>query len=87
MVSLVNIHEQPARPGVVDERPVLGYVGHSPHGYCTFTGLAKPWPIVQSHAARLGGAVLVVAVVAMIAKYHGGQIIVLPTPYTWMVVQ
>ena len=77
---------QPARPEVVDERPVLGHVGRSPHGYCAFTGLAKPWPIVQSRAARLGGAVFVVAVVAMVAEYHVGRIIVLPAPCTWMVV-
>ena len=32
----------------------LGHVGHSPHGYCAFTGLTKPWPIVQSCAAGLG---------------------------------
>ena len=42
---------------------------------------------MQSHATRLGGAVLVVAMVAMVAEYHGGQIIVLPAPCTWMVIQ
>ena len=42
---------------------------------------------MQSHAARLGGAILVVAMVAMVADYHGGQIIVLPEPCTWMVIQ
>ena len=86
MVGLVDVHRQPACPEVVDERPVLGHVGSSPHGYCAFTGLAKPWPIVQSHATGLGSAVFVVAVVAMVTEYHGGQIIILPTPCTWTVV-
>ena len=71
---------------MVDERPVLSDVGRSPHGYCTFTGLSKPWPIVQSRAAGLGGAVLVVAVVAMVAEYHVGRIIVLPAPCTRTVI-
>ena len=86
MVGLIDVHGQPARPEVVNERPVLGHVGGSPHGYCAFTGLAKPWPIMQSHATRLGGAVFVVAVVAMVAEYHGGRIIVLPAPCTWTVI-
>ena len=63
-VGLVHILGQPACPEVVDERPLLGYIGHSPHGYCTFTGLTKPWPIMQSCATGLGGIVLVVAMVA-----------------------
>ena len=71
---------------MVDERPVLGHVGSSPHGYHAFAGFAKPWPIVQSRAAGLGGAVFVVAVVATVAEYHGWQIIVLPAPCTWTVV-
>ena len=71
MVGLVDVRGQPARPEVVDERPILGDVGRSPYGYCAFTGLAKPWPIVQSQAAGLGGAVFVVAVVVMVAEYHG----------------
>ena len=41
---------------------------------------------MQSRAARLGGTVLVVAVVATVPEYHIGRIIVLPTPCTWMVV-
>ena len=86
MLGLIDVCGQPARPEMVDERPVLGHVGHSPHGYCAFTGLVKPWPIMQSHAAGLGSAVLVVAVVAMVAQYHGGQIIVLPAPCTRTVV-
>ena len=86
MIGLINIHGQPARPEVVNERPVLGHVGHSPHGYFAFTGLAKPWPIMQSCAARLGGTVFVVAVVAMVTEYHGGRIIVLPAPCTWTVI-
>ena len=79
LVSLVHIFGQPACPEVVDERPVLDHVGHSQHGYHAFTGLTKPWPIVQSHATGLGSAVLVVAVVA---EYHGRQIMVLPAPCT-----
>ena len=86
-VSLVHILGQPANPEVVNQRPMLGYIGRSPHGYCAFTGLIKPWPIVQSCATGLGGTVLVVAMVAPVAEYHGGQIIVLPAPYTWPVVQ
>ena len=46
----------------------------------------KPWPIVQSCATRLGSAVFVVAVVAMVAEYHGGRIIILPAPCTWTVI-
>ena len=76
----MDVRGQLAHPEVVDEKPVLGHAGGSPHDYCTFTGLAKPWPIVQSHAARLGGTVFVVAVVATVAEYHGGRIIVLHTP-------
>ena len=76
-VGLVHVFGQPVRPEVVDKRPILGHVSHSPHGYYALTGLAKPWPIVQSCATRLGSAVLVVAMVAMVAEYHGGQIIVL----------
>ena len=52
-----------------------------------------PLQALQNHgslcnlsATRLGSAVLVVAVVAMVAEYHGGQIIVLPAPCTWTVV-
>ena len=41
---------------------------------------------MQSCAAKLDGAVFVVAVVAMVAEYHGEQIIILPAPCTWMVV-
>ena len=86
LVSLIHIFGQPAHPEVVNERPILGYVSCPPHGCCTFTGLAKPWPIMQSHAARLGGTVFVVAVVSMVAEYHIGQIIVLPAPCTWTVI-
>ena len=87
MVGLIDVFKQPARPEVVDERPILGHISHSPHGYCTFTGLAKPWPIVQSHTAGLGSTVLVVAVVAMVAEYHGGRIKVLPALCTQTVIQ
>ena len=86
-VGLVHVLGQPACPEVVDQRPILGYVSHSPHLYSAFTGLTKPWPIIQSSAAGLGSAVLVVAMVALIAEYHSGQIMVLPVPYTWLVVQ
>ena len=72
LVGLIHILEHPARPEVVDQRPILGYFGHSSHGYCTLTGLTKPWPIMQLHATRLGVAVLVVAMVVLVAKYHGG---------------
>ena len=41
---------------------------------------------MQFHAARLGGTVFVVAVVAMVAEYHVGQIIVLAALCTWMVI-
>ena len=71
-VGLIHVLGQPACPEVVDKRPILGHVGHSPHGYCAFTGLTKPWPIMQSRAAGLGSAVLVVAMVAPVAEYHGG---------------
>ena len=79
-VGFVHVFGQPARSEVVDKRPILGHVSHSPHGYYALTGLAKPWPIVQSHATGLCSAVLMVAMVATVAKYHGGQIIVLPAP-------
>ena len=71
LVGLVHILGQPVHPEVVDKRPILGYIGHSPHGYCAFAGLTKPWPIVQSRATGLGSAVLVAVVVALVAKYHG----------------
>ena len=87
LVSLVHILGQPAHPKVVNERPVLGYIGCSPHGYCAFTGLTKPWPIMQSCAARLGGTVLVVAMVERVAEYYRGRIMILPTPCTWLVIQ
>ena len=45
-VGLVHILGQPAHPEVVNQRPILGYVSHSPHGYYTLTGLTKPWPIM-----------------------------------------
>ena len=51
-VGLIDVFGQPAHPEVVNERPTLGHIGRSPHGYCAFTGLAKPWPILQSHARR-----------------------------------
>ena len=42
LVSLVYILGQPAHPEVVNQRPVLGYVSRSPHGYCALTGLTEP---------------------------------------------
>ena len=42
---------------------------------------------MQSHAAGLGSAVLVVAMVAPITEYHGGKIIVLPAPFIWPAIQ
>ena len=41
---------------------------------------------MQSCAAGLGGAVLMVAVVAMVAEYYVGRTIVLPALCTWTVV-
>ena len=41
-VGFVHIFGQPAHLEIVDKRPMLGYVGCSPHGYCALTGLAKP---------------------------------------------
>ena len=32
LVGLIHILGQPAHPEVVDQRPILGYIGHSPHG-------------------------------------------------------
>ena len=52
-VGLIHILGQPAHPEVVNQRPILGYISCSPHGYCTLTGLTKPWPIMQLYAARL----------------------------------
>ena len=72
LVQLVHILGQPVCPKVVNQRPILGYVSRSPHGYSALVGLTKSWPIMQSHATGLGGAVLVVAMVALVAEYHGG---------------
>ena len=77
----------PAHPEVVDQRPILSHISHSSHGYSILTRLTKPWPIVQTCTARLSDAVSVVAMVAPVAKYHGGQITVLPAPCTWLVIQ
>ena len=44
-------------------------------------------PLCKMHATGLSSTVSVVAVVALVTKYHGGQIIVLPTPCIWLVVQ
>ena len=87
LVGLVHNLGQPAHPEVVNQRPILGYIGSSQYGYCTLTGLTKPWPIMQMCAAELSSTVLGVTMVAPVAKYHGGQIIVLPAPCTWPVVQ
>ena len=73
LVSLVDIFGQPAHPEVADKRPILGNVGRSPHGYCTLAGLAKPWPIVQSCATRLGSTVLMVAMVAWSQSIMAGK--------------
>ena len=74
---------------LVNQRPILGYVSWSPHGNCALTELKKPWPIIQSinYATGLYGTVLKVALVALVAEYHGGQIMVLPPPYIWPVIQ
>ena len=34
LAGLIHILGQPARPEVVNQRPILGYIGRSPHGYC-----------------------------------------------------
>ena len=87
LVGLVHILGQPVHPEVADQRPILSYISCSPHSYCTLTGLTKLWPAMQMHAAGLSSAVLVVAMVALVTKYHRGRIIVLPTPHTWLVIQ
>ena len=58
LVGLIHILGQPAHPEVVNQRPVLSHIGCSPHGYCTLTGLTKPWPIMQTHAAGLSSGSL-----------------------------
>ena len=78
---------EPACPEVVNQRPILSHIGHSPHSYCVLTGLTKPWPIMQRYGSRLSGAISVVAMVAVVAKYYRGQVVVLPTPCTWPVVK
>ena len=72
LVGLIHILGKSAHPEVVDQRPILSYITCSPHGYCTLTGLTKPWLIMQMCAAGLSSAVSVVAMVAPVAKYHGG---------------
>ena len=87
LVGLVHVFGQPARPEVVDKRPILGHVGRSPHGYCTVHSSQNHGPSCNLMPTGLGSTVFVVAIVATGAKYHGGQIMVLPTPCTWWVVQ
>ena len=72
LVSLIHILGQPAHSEVVDQRPILSYIGHSPLGYCCLTGLIKPWPTMQMCVTGLSGIVFVVAMVVPVAKYHGG---------------
>ena len=36
LVGLIHILGQPAHPEVVNQRPILGYIGCSPHGYCPY---------------------------------------------------
>ena len=40
-VALIHVLGQPTRPEVVDQRPILGHIGHSPYGYCALIGLTK----------------------------------------------
>ena len=87
LVNLIHILGQPARPEVVDQRPILGYIGRSLHGYCALTGLTKPPPTMQSFVTGLGGTDSVEAIVAPVIEYCGGQIMVLPTPHIWPAVQ
>ena len=87
LVSLIHILGQPACPKVIDQRPIQSYISCTLNGCGALTGMTKPWPIVQVYAARLCGTIPAVAVVALAAKYHGGQIIVLPIPCTQTVVK
>ena len=88
LVGLVHILGQPAHPEVVNQRPILGYIGHSPHGYCALTGLTKPWPVMQSHAAGLSSAQSCGSNGCTGCKVSWqGQIMVLPALYTWPVIQ
>ena len=81
-ISLIHILWQPARPEMVNQRPILVYISSSPHGYYNLTEIIKPWPIMQMHATGLSGTVFMVAMVALVAKYYGEQVILLPTPCT-----
>ena len=81
-VTLIHILGKPAHPEVANQWLVLSYVSCTPHAYSTLAGLTKPLPIIQASAAGLRCAVPKVAVVALVAEYYGGQIIVLPTLYT-----
>ena len=56
-------------------------MGQTPHSYGTLTGLTEPWAIMKVQSTGLSGAIMVVAVVAPVTEYYGGQIIVLSTPY------
>ena len=42
---------------------------------------------MQICAARLSSIVFMVAMVALVTKYYGGLIIVLPIAYIWLVIQ
>ena len=53
MGGLIQILGQLAYPEVVNQRPILSHINHSPHGYYTLTGLTKSWPSIQMHAIRL----------------------------------
>ena len=68
LVGLVHILGQPACLEVVDQRPNLSHINCFLHGYCTFKGLTKPWPIMQMCAVEPSNAVFVVAMVALVAK-------------------
>ena len=84
LVGLIYILGKPACPKVVNRRPILSHIGHSPYAYCALTGLRKLWPVIQMHAARLSSTIFVVAMVVLVAKYHEGQIIVLPALHIWL---
>ena len=87
LVSLIYILGQPACPEMVDQRPFLSHISYSLHGYCTLTGLTKPWPVMQMCAAQLSITVYVVSVVVPVIKYHRGRVVVLPTLCIWPVIQ
>ena len=87
LVCLIHVLGHPAHLEVVNQRPILGHIGHTPHDYCALTRLIDLWPIMQMSATGLSGTVSLVEVVALVTKYRGGCLIVLPSPCTWPLIQ